>query len=424
MNEIYVEKFGGASVNSAQAIINVSTILLSENKKRVIIISAMGKTTNNLETILNYFCEHSKIDYPTIELSKSYHQRIIDELFPSKNQFLENFLDETYKEIIEKLSSSNGKPYDMVYDMIVSFGEIIGTTIISKYFESINLKHNLVYANDIIRTNNSFRRAKVLWKETKDNIANDIKPMFLDADLIITQGFISGTENKETTTLGREGSDFSAAIFAYCLDAVNVVIWKDVAGLLNADPKYFENTQKFEQVPYNEAIELAYYGASIIHPKIIKPLENKSIPLYIKSFLSPKEKGTKIDCCSETLPLMPSYIFKDSQTLLSIFPKDFSFIVEENIANIFSLFASYGIKINLMQNSAISYSVCFDTIQKHLLQKLIKDLSPSYSIKYNNNLRLITIRRYSEDAINDLIQDKEIIIEQRSRLTAQFLVKL
>ncbi|MBP6429555.1 MAG: aspartate kinase [Bacteroidales bacterium] len=424
MNEIYVEKFGGASVNSAQAIINVSTILLSENKKRVIIISAMGKTTNNLETILNYFCEHSKIDYPTIELSKSYHQRIIDELFPSKNQFLENFLDETYKEIIEKLSSSNGKPYDMVYDMIVSFGEIIGTTIISKYFESINLKHNLVYANDIIRTNNSFRRAKVLWKETKDNIANDIKPMFLDADLIITQGFISGTENKETTTLGREGSDFSAAIFAYCLDAVNVVIWKDVAGLLNADPKYFENTQKFEQVPYNEAIELAYYGASIIHPKTIKPLENKSIPLYIKSFLSPKEKGTKIDCCSETLPLMPSYIFKDSQTLLSIFPKDFSFIVEENIANIFSLFASYGIKINLMQNSAISYSVCFDTIQKHLLQKLIKDLSPSYSIKYNNNLRLITIRRYSEDAINDLIQDKEIIIEQRSRLTAQFLVKL
>ncbi|MFA7081626.1 MAG: aspartate kinase [Bacteroidales bacterium] len=424
MNEIYVEKFGGASVNSAQAIINVSTILRSENKKRVIIISAMGKTTNNLETILHYFCEHSKIDYTTIELSKGYHQEIIDELFPSKNQFLENFLDETYKEIIEKLTSSNGKPYDMIYDMIVSFGEIIGTTIISKYFESINLKHNLVYANDIIRTNNSFRRAKVLWKETKDNIANDIKPLFLDADLIITQGFISGTESKETTTLGREGSDFSAAIFAYCLDAINVVIWKDVAGLLNADPKYFENTQKFEQVPYNEAIELAYYGASIIHPKTIKPLENKSIPLYIKSFLSPEEKGTKIDCCSETLPLMPSYIFKDSQTLLSIFPKDFSFIVEENIANIFSLFASYGIKINLMQNSAISYSVCFDTIQKHLLQKLISELSPSYSIKYNNNLRLITIRRYSEEAIKDLIQDKEIIIEQRSRLTAQFLVKL
>ncbi|HHT04449.1 MAG TPA: aspartate kinase, partial [Bacteroidales bacterium] len=174
----------------------------------------------------------------------------------------------------------------------------------------------------------------------------------------------------------------------------------------------------------NEAIELAYYGASIIHPKTIKPLENKSIPLYIKSFLSPKESGTKIDCCSDTSPLMPSYIFKDNQTLLSIFPKDFSFIVEENIANIFSLFARYGIKINLMQNSAISYSVCFDTIQKQLLQKLIKELSTSYSIKYNNNLRLITIRRYSEEAINDLIQDKEIIIEQRSRLTAQFLVKL
>ena len=424
MNEIYVEKFGGASVNSAQAIKNVSTILLSENKKRVVIISAMGKTTNNLETILNYFCQHSKIDYPTIELSKTYHQGIIDELFPSKNPFLENFLDNTYKEIIDKLSSSEGKPYDMVYDMIVSFGEIIGTTIISKYFEEINLKHNLVYANEVILTNNTFRRAKVLWKETKENIVNKIKPLLLGSDLIITQGFISGTENKETTTLGREGSDFSAAIFAYCLDASNVIIWKDVAGLLNADPKYFANTKKFEQVPYNEAIELAYYGASIIHPKTIKPLENKSIPLYIKSFLSPKESGTKVDCCSDTSPLMPSYIFKDNQTLLSIFPKDFSFIVEENIANIFSLFARYGIKINLMQNSAISYSVCFDTIQKQLLQKLIKELSTSYSIKYNNNLRLITIRRYSEEAINDLIQDKEIIIEQRSRLTAQFLVKL
>lgn len=208
------------------------------------------------------------------------------------------------------------------------------------------------------------------------------------------------------------------------MDAKNVTIWKDVSGLLNADPKYFENTHKFEQVPYSEAIELAYYGASIIHPKTIKPLENKSIPLFIKSFLSPKEEGTRIDCCSCTKPLMPSYIFKDNQTLLSIFPKDFSFIVEENISNIFALFAKYGIKINLMQNSAISYSVCFDTIQDNLLQKLIEELSPTYSIKYNNYLRLITIRRYTEEAISDLIKDQEIIIEQRSRLTAQFLVKL
>lgn len=424
MNEIYVEKFGGASVNSAQAIKNVSTILLSETKNRLIVISAMGKTTNNLETILNNFYDHSTIDYDTLELSKNYHKNIIDNLFPLGDLHLKNFLDLTYTEIVNKLLISNHKPYDMVYDMIVSYGELIGTTIISKYFESINLKHHLIYANEIICTNNSFRRAKVLWKETKENIINNIEPLFYDSNLVITQGFIGGTENNEITTLGREGSDFSAAVFAYCLDAKNVTIWKDASGLLNADPKYFENTHKFEQVPYSEAIELAYYGASIIHPKTIKPLENKSIPLFIKSFLSPKEEGTRIDCCSCTKPLMPSYIFKDNQTLLSIFPKDFSFIVEENISNIFALFAKYGIKINLMQNSAISYSVCFDTIQDNLLQKLIEELSPTYSIKYNNYLRLITIRRYTEDAISDLIKDQEIIIEQRSRLTAQFLVKL
>lgn len=424
MDDIYVEKFGGASVNSAQAIRNVSTIILSEKKKRVIIISAMGKTTNNIETILNYYCKHSKIDYKTIEESKSYHNNIIKELFPSKKNPLKNFIEDIYNEITQRLNSSSTKTYDRIYDEIIPFGEIIGTTIISKYFESINLKHNFIYANHVIRTDNSYRRAKVLWEETKKNILNNIKPLFMDSDLIITQGFIGGDKNKETTTLGREGSDFSAAIFAYCLDARNVIIWKDVSGLLNADPKYFENTEKFEQVPYSEAIELAYYGASIIHPKTIKPLENKSIPLYIKSFLSPKEPGTKIDCCSYTKPLMPSYIFKDKQTLLSIFPKDFSFIAEENIANIFSLFARYGIKINLMQNSAISYSVCFDTIPSDLLKRLIKELSLIYSIKYNNNLRLITIRRYHEEAINNLILDKEIIIEQRSRLTAQFLVRL
>ncbi|MCK9163162.1 MAG: aspartate kinase [Bacteroidales bacterium] len=424
MNEIYVEKFGGASVNSAQAIKNVSSILLSEKKKRVVILSAMGKTTNNLETILNYFYKNSEIDYNTIEISKKYHKSIIKDIFLTENIFLENFIDKTYNKIIENLNSSIGKPYDMVYDNIVSFGELIGTTIISKYFDSINLKHKLVYANEIIRTDNSFRRAKIDWQETKENIINNIKPLFIDTDLILTQGFIGGTQKKEKTTLGREGSDFSAAIFAYCLDAKNLIIWKDVSGLLNADPKYFENTEKFEEVPYSEAIELAYYGASIIHPKTIKPLENKSIPLYIKSFLSPKEPGTKIDCCSYTKPLMPSYIFKDNQTLLSIFPKDFSFIVEENIANMFALFARYGIKINLMQNSAISYSVCFDTIPSDLLKKLINDLSSIYSIKYNNNLRLITIRRYHEEAINNLIKDKAIIIEQRSRLTAQFLVKL
>lgn len=424
MNEIFVEKFGGASVNSAQAVKNVASILLSEQKKRLIVISAMGKTTNNLETIVNYFYKHSKIDYNTIEISKNYHLNIIKGLFQAYNPELEEFLNQVFEEITNKLLLNIGKPYDMVYDMVVSYGEIICTTIISHYFSSIGLRHSFVLASDVIITDDSFRNANIIWEETKENIINNIEPLFFDKDLIITQGFIGGTKNKEITTLGREGSDFSASIFAYCLGAKSVSIWKDVAGLLNADPKYFEKTEKFEQVPYSEAIELSYYGASIIHPKTLKPLENKSIPLFVKSFISPLECGTMICHCPTTKPLMPSYIFKDNQILLSISPKDFSFIVEENISSLFALFAKYGIKINLMQNSALSYSVCFDKICDELLQKLINELSLAYSVKYNDSLRLITIRRYTEEAINNLIYDKKIIIEQRSRLTAQFLVKL
>ncbi len=425
MNEIFVEKFGGASVNSAEAIKNVASIILSQKKKRLIVISAMGKTTNDLEKVLNYFVEKSNIDTPSIEFSKNYHKGIIDNLFPKGNAFLEEFLDKTYKEIESYLLKySKEKNYDKTYDSIVSFGEIIGTTIISKYFDSIGLEHSFILAKDCIRTDSSFRRAKVLWDETKEKVINSVEPIFKTKDTIITQGFIGANSNNDTTTLGREGSDFSAAIFAYCLEANSVTIWKDVPGLLNADPKHFEDTRKFEQVPYSEAIELSYYGASVIHPKTLKPLENLSIPLFVKSFLSPNEEGTRIDCCAKTKPLMPSYIFKDNQTLLSIYPKDFSFVVEENLSNIFALFARYGIKVNLMQNSALSYSVCFDQIKDDLLQKLIAEFSNAYSVKYNRNLRLITIRRYTDEAIKNLKKGKKLIIEQRSRLTAQFLVKL
>jgi aspartate kinase len=312
MNEVFVEKFGGASVNSSEAIKNVASIILSQNKKRLIVISAMGKTTNHLERVLNCFVENKFIDKSSIEESKNYHKDIINNLFPDEDEDLNKFLGIKYKEIENKLLDNNiDKDYDKLYDSIVSFGEVIGTTIISKYFDSIGLAHKFVLANDIIKTDSSFRRAKVLWKETEDTILNKIEPLFNSTDTIITQGFIGSNQNNEITTLGREGSDFSAAVFAYCLNANSVTIWKDVPGLLNADPKYFEDTMKFEQVPYSEAIELSYYGASIIHPKTIKPLENKSIPLFVKSFISPKEEGTKIDCSSNTKPLMPSYIFKE-----------------------------------------------------------------------------------------------------------------
>jgi aspartate kinase len=424
MSEVYVEKFGGASVNSAASIRNVISILQLDEKVRVVVVSAMGKTTNSLEKIIDLWHRYTKFNESEYDFIKQYHTKIVTELFenmPSQSIALV-MVEEVFAELKQNLLSLNPKDYDFLYDSIVSYGERISTAIISLYMTSLDINHRLIPAQEVIKTDNSYRGAQVDWKKTQQAVKDKFKTLFLETDLVLTQGFIGSTREGYTTTLGREGSDYSAAILAYCLNAKSLTIWKDVEGLMSADPKRMPNAKKLEQVPYREAIELSYYGASIIHPKTIKPLENKSIPLYVKSFVNPEKEGSVINHTEEVKPLVPNYIFKDKQTLLSVSAKDFSFIVEENLANIFSELSSFGVKVNLIQNSALTFSVCFDQ-NDYILPRLIESLQQNYNVKYNNDLQLITIRHYTQETIENLNKTGRILIEQKNRVTLQCLIE-
>ncbi|MBL4716588.1 MAG: aspartate kinase, partial [Bacteroidia bacterium] len=311
--------------------------------------------------------------------------------------------------------------YDFIYDQIAPFGELISTKILHTYFNQNKLKCQWLDARKYIKTNKSYREAKIDWDVTSSNIKSDI-PKLLEDQHIITQGFIGSTNNDHSTTLGREGSDFTASIFASVLNAKSVTIWKDVEGVLNADPKEFEDTVKYKDLPYSETIEMAYYGASVIHPKTIKPLQNNNIPLYVKPFDSPKSSGTIISNAEKAHYKIPATIIKKNQILISISPKDLSFIAEDHLSEIFSYLAEFRIKINLMQNSAISFSLCVDNREskiKPFIEKLISD----YHILRNEDAQLVTIRHYTDEVIESLTKDKEILLEQRSRGTAQFILK-
>jgi aspartate kinase len=424
MREIYVEKFGGASVNSAASIKNVIDILQIEEKQRIVVVSAMGKTTNSLEKIIELWHLYTKFNQEEFAFIKQYHINIIKELFENTSalDIALSMVEEIFSDLKQNLLSLNPKDYDFLYDSIVSYGEKISTAILSLYMTSLDINHRLIPAQEVIKTDNSYRGAQVDWKKTEKEVKEKLNNLFLETDLVLTQGFIGSTREGYTTTLGREGSDYSAAIFAYCFDAKSLTIWKDVEGLMSADPKRMPEAKKLEQVPYREAIELSYYGASVIHPKTIKPLENKAIPLYVKSFLNPEKEGTVITHAEEVKPLVPNYIFKDKQTLLSVSAKDFSFIVEENVANIFSELSSFGVKVNLIQNSALTFSVCFDQ-NDYVLPRLIEALQQDYNVKYNNDLQLITIRHYDQNAIENLNKKGRILIEQKNRVTLQCLIE-
>jgi aspartate kinase len=424
MREIYVEKFGGASVNSATSIKNVIDILQIEEKQRIVVVSAMGKTTNSLEKIIELWHLYTKFNQEEFAFIKQYHINIIKELFENTSalDIALSMVEEIFSDLKQNLLSLNPKDYDFLYDSIVSYGEKISTAILSLYMTSLDINHRLIPAQEVIKTDNSYRGAQVDWKKTEKEVKEKLNNLFLETDLVLTQGFIGSTREGYTTTLGREGSDYSAAIFAYCFDAKSLTIWKDVEGLMSADPKRMPDAKKLEQVPYREAIELSYYGASVIHPKTIKPLENKAIPLYVKSFLNPEKEGTVITHAEEVKPLVPNYIFKDKQTLLSVSAKDFSFIVEENVANIFSELSSFGVKVNLIQNSALTFSVCFDQ-NDYVLPRLIEALQQDYNVKYNNDLQLITIRHYDQNAIENLNKKGRILIEQKNRVTLQCLIE-
>ena len=418
-----VYKFGGASVKNADGVRNLEKILRSHKpqERLVVVISAIGKTTNLLEQVLDaYYYDKSKLPELTATLREN-HYTIVRELALGDDSLIMNRLNEILALLDKVLAGPHSGNFDYDYDRIVSFGEILSTTLISSYLNTVGLCNEWADARLLIRTDHNYREGKVDW-EGSARLIQDKVGRALQGDnthIVITQGFIGGTEEMLPTTLGREGSDYSAAIFAYVLGAENVTIWKDVPGLLNADPKFFPDAVKLEHIPYEEAIELAYYGASVIHPKTLKPLQNKQIPLYVKPFLHPEESGSRIDAGKMT-DYVPCYIFKTNQVLISIYPKDFSFIAVENLDEIFSIFSKNKIKINLMQNSALSFSICCDN-KVHKIEKLIADSSVKYKGKYNLNIELITIRHYTDDIVNKVIKHKDVLVEQRSRATVQLV---
>lgn len=417
-----VFKFGGASVKDAEAVKNVAKILsLFKGEKIVIIVSAMGKTTNGLELVTEAYMSKSPDLSKYIDEVKKYHSDIMTALGFKNNDPLRHEVENCFIEIEWVLEEPPLREYNFTYDQIVSQGEMISTKIISAYLNTINISNQWLDVRDVLQTNNSYREAKIDWELTEALMNKRIPELFEKSNLVITQGFIGGTSENYTTTLGREGSDFSAAVFSYCLNAKEMVVWKDVPGVLSADPKFSDEAVKLDEISYHDAIELTYYGATVIHPKTIKPLENKNIPLRVRSFKSPTDKGTSIGSYGATKPLVPCFIFKPNQILLSISSRDFSFIAEESLSRIYSLFAEQNIKINLMQNSAITFSVCMDN-DPFKIPKLIEKLKAEFHVLYNEGLKLITIRHYYPSTIETLLKGKEILLEQRSRHTAQLVL--
>jgi aspartate kinase len=417
-----VFKFGGASVKDADSVKNVASILKKHaDRSTIVVISAMGKTTNKLEQLVNaYFYKDGDIE-PILSELKTYHLSILNQLIPNKANTIYNDIENVFVELLWALEEEPSSTYNYHYDQLVSQGEVLATKIVSAYLNEVEIKNKWIDARGFIQTDNSYREGKVDYELSQHLVTTELLPIFNSYNIIITQGFIGGTSENFTTTLGREGSDYTAALLAYFTDAKQVIIWKDVPGVLNADPKYFKNAKKIDELNYHDAIELTYYGASVIHPKTIKPLQNKNIPLFVKSFINPQEAGTIIKD-SDKRSSATSYIFKVNQILLSIQPKDFSFIAEDNLSNIFTLFSKYNVHVNMMQNSAISFSVCTD-YDEHKIEPLLKDLQQQFKVLYNKDVELMTVRNYDQDIIANLTENKLVIIEQRSRNTLQMVMK-
>jgi aspartate kinase len=418
-----VFKFGGASVKDADSVKNVAKILSLFPQKKVVVLSAMGKTTNLLEELVLALKDnnHQRFDIKLDECY-DYHLDILDELIKEKTHKIFLELDEIFEKIRFKKGAYFSDNFNFEYDQIVSLGEILSTLIVEAYLREIGEKSVWLDARKLLRTNNNYRDADLDWLKTEQLINEKLNPLFLASDTLITQGFIGHTNEGFTTTLGREGSDFTAGIFAYCLNAESVTIWKDVPGMLNADPKWFDDTEKIEKISFKEAIELSYYGASVIHPKTIKPLQNKKIPLFVKSFVNPEASGTIIQESEVYDHLIPSFIFKMNQVLFSISPRDFSFIDEENLSKIFDVLAKSGAKINVMQNSALSFSFVLDQ-DKIDIQQIYDLLKNEYIVKFNENLELVTIRHYDKKTIDRVTSNKQLILEQKTRFTVRMLMK-
>ncbi|WP_353084515.1 aspartate kinase [Flavobacterium sp.] len=414
-----VFKFGGASVKDAEGIKNVFDLLNKVGAEEVLlVISAMGKTTNALEVVIKNYFEKSSAFHASLQEVRKYHNQILLDLFEDEDHEVFFTVNSHLADLEYFLRSNKSPNYNFVYDQVISYGEIVSTTIVSYYLNEKGLKNNWIDVRNFIKTDTNYRDANVDWEQTQKLISKGIKKKTIN----ITQGFIGSDANNFTTTLGREGSDYTAAIFAYCLSAESVTIWKDVPGVMNADPRYFENAVLLNQISYKEAIELAFYGASVIHPKTLQPLQRKEIPLYVKSFINPLLPGTSVSKGEDLEPKTSCFIVKKNQLLLSLSSIDFSFIMEENISEIFSLFHQYKMKVSLIQNSAISFSVCMEDKFENF-NELKAILAKKFKVSYNENVSLYTIRHFTKDAAEMVEKDKVVLLKQISRETMQVVTK-
>ncbi|MBC7412950.1 MAG: aspartate kinase [Bacteroidia bacterium] len=414
---MHIFKFGGASVNSANAIKNVVEIIAQhQHTPLVIVVSAMGKMTNALELLVNNYYTKQPT-HNALATIKNYHYAIVKELFTNATHPIYATLHNVFVTLEWELDDEPTKNYNHTYDQIVSAGELLSTHIVAAYLQHCNINATWIDARDCIKTDATYREGKVNWDWTAQCITNIVQPAPLQPCVI--QGFIASNDENFTVTLGREGSDYTASILAYCLNATDVTIWKDVAGVLTADPKYFNDVELLSQLTYQDAVELTYYGATVIHPKTIKPLQNKNIPLHVRSFINYNAQGTSIGNYSYT-HIAPSIIVKRAQVLLSISPRDFSFIVEENISYLFDAFARLNIKVHLMQNSALNLSIVTDDVVE--LDALLLELNQQYKLVYNKAVELITIRHYTNECIEKTLALKTKLVENKSRTTAQYVV--
>ena len=415
--EVY--KFGGASVKDAKGVKNFLSTLRALNAKEVlIVISAMGKMTNAFESVVNAYFDKKNGVQEKLEQANLFHVNILQDLDFKKDHPVYNDVEKIFTEINEFMTSNNSTDYDYVYDQIVSQGEFLSTKICSAFLLENSMDHDWLDVRKCIKTNSDFRRASIDWETTCTLINAQVNP----AGITITQGFLGSDNYGRTTTLGREGSDYTAGIFAYCLDAEEVSIFKDVQGVLNADPREFERTTLLERISYKEAIEMAFYGASVIHPKTLQPLQRKGIPLKVRSFLDTGLEGTLIQGGLDIVPRIPCFIVKKEQILISISDRQFHFVMEEDISEIFRLLHEFKMKVNLIQNSALSFSVCIENNFNNF-KALLKALEPKYMVKYNEGLTLYTVRHFKETDIDEIEQGREVLLKQRSRETVQVIVK-
>ncbi len=415
-----VFKFGGASVKSADAVKNIVSILQPYSEKIVVVVSAMGKSTNALEGIIeDFFKKNEKGIKEGYKKLKDYHFEILDSLFEDKGHKIYVEIGEVFEELADRLATEPTLNFDFDYDQIIGFGEILSTRIISQYLSHAGLKARWMDVRKALKTDNNFREGHVDWELSSQLMKERF--VFDKDQILVTQGFLASTINNINVSLGREGSDYTAAILAHILKAESVTIWKDVPGVLNADPKYFDDTVLIEKLSYLDAIELAYFGTSVIHPKTIKPLQNKNINLHVRSFQNPEAKGTLVGNLKYD-KLVPSFIFKMEQVLIRISPLDFSFIDEDNLELIYGKLYKNGVKINLQQNSAVSFQVCVSN-DKRKIRDLVDELEESFKVSYETGLELITIRYFDEGTIDRVMINKTLLLEQRGVQNIQLVVR-